>query len=216
MFTHKFCASVATTDAGVVRLRSLIFGYFVALNIYNKIKRNIREDGLIVSSSGFLVNAMIGKIDFSRPLRILEIGSGKGPFTKELIRRMSLDSTLDVCEIKSEYNPWIERLMAESPDKQVRLYNSCVTALLEQAGTYDVIVSSLPLKNFERMNDQNAFLLRLLEGFKHALKEGGTYLQYQYFRSNKSHIEAIFGKQMDDINFVPLNILPAFVYSMTK
>ncbi|MDP2142090.1 MAG: methyltransferase domain-containing protein [Gammaproteobacteria bacterium] len=188
----------------------------MAINIYRKIKRNITEDGLIVSSSGFLVNTMVSKIDFSRPLRILEIGSGKGPFTREIIRRMSPESVLDVCEIKSEYNPWIERLMAANQDKRVTLHNGCVTELLTTADTYDVIVSSLPLKNFERMKDQNAFLYRIIEGFKFALKDGGIYLQYQYFRSNKSDIERVFGKEMDEIDFVPLNILPAFVYSMTK
>ena len=188
----------------------------MAINFYKKIKRNISEDGLIVGSSGFLVNTMVGKIDFSQPLRILEIGSGKGPFTKELIRRMSIDSTLDVCEIKSEYNPWIERLIQSNPSKKVQLHNSCVTELLTKPDYYDVIVSSLPLKNFTRMNDQNAFLYRIIEGFKFALNDGGIYLQYQYFKSNKSDIEAVFGKQMDNVDFVPLNILPAFVYSMTK
>jgi len=188
----------------------------VAINIYRKIKRNISEDGLIVSSSGFLVKNMMGKIDFSRPLQILEIGSGKGPFTRELIRRMCRDSELDVCEIKTEYNPWIERLITANPGKRVILHNDCVTRLLMTPEKYDVIVSSLPLKNFTRMNDQNAFLYQVIEGFKFALKEGGTYLQYQYFRSNKADIECVFGKAMDDIDFVPLNILPAFVYSMTK
>lgn len=188
----------------------------MAINFYRKIKRNISEDGLIISSSGFLVNNIVGKIDFSRTLCILEIGSGKGPFTKEIIRRMSGESTLDVCEIKAEYNPWIERLMAEHPDKQVQLHNGCVTGLLNAPERYDVIVSSLPLKNFTKMNDQNAFLYRLIEGFKFALNEGGIYLQYQYFKSNKADIEAVFGKEMDGIDFVPLNILPAFVYSMIK
>lgn len=188
----------------------------MTINFYKKIKRNISEDGLLVGSSGFLVNSMVSKIDFTRPLRILEIGSGKGPFTREIIRRMSIDSTLDVSEIKVEYNPWIERMMHANPLKKVQLYNGCVTELLTRPEHYDVIVSSLPLKNFSRMNDQNAFLYRLIEGFKFALSDGGIYLQYQYFRSNKSDIEAVFGKEMDHIDFVPLNILPAFVYSMTK
>lgn len=188
----------------------------MTINFYKKIKRNISEDGLIIGSSGFLVNTMVGKIDFSKALRILEIGSGKGPFTKELIRRMSVDSSLDVCEIKTEYNPWIERMMLANPSKKVQLFNGCVTELLSRPEHYDVIVSSLPLKNFARMNDQNAFLYRLIEGFKFALSDGGVYLQYQYFRSNKTDIEIVFGKEMDNVDFVPLNILPAFVYSMTK
>lgn len=186
------------------------------VKIYRNIRRNITEDGLIVSSSGFLVKSMVGKIDFSRPLRILEIGSGRGAFTREIIRRMCQQSQLDVCEIKVDYNPWIEQIMTDSPDKQVRLHNCCVTELLTEAGRYDVILSSLPLKNFEGMKDNNAFLHKVIEALKFGLRDGGIYLQYQYFRSNKADIESIFGKPMDDIDFVALNILPAFVYSMTK
>ncbi len=217
MFENAFCASVAAPCDLLFRAEARASQEcVVAINIYRKIKRNITEDGLIVSSSGFLVNTMVGKIDFSRPLRILEIGSGKGPFTREIIRKMSPESVLDVSEIKSEYNPWIERIMSANPLKSVTLHNGCVTELLNAPEAYDVIVSSLPLKNFERMKDKNAFLYRIIEGFKFALKDGGIYLQYQYFRSNKRDIERVFGKEMDEIDFVPLNILPAFVYSMTK
>lgn len=186
------------------------------IKFYNNIKRNITEDGLIVSSSGFLVSAMIGKIDFSRPLKILEIGSGKGAFTSELISRISRESELDVCEIKSEYNPHIHQIIASHPSKNVRLHNCCVTSLLAEPESYDVILSSLPLKNFECANDGNAFLNQVLTGFRHSLKANGIYLQYQYFKSNKSDIETIFERKMDAVDFVPLNILPAFVYSMTK
>jgi phospholipid N-methyltransferase len=186
------------------------------IRIYRHIKRNITEDGLIISSSPFLVKSMVGKIDFSKPLRILEIGSGRGAFTRELIQRMSPDSRLDICEIKTEYNPWIEQLIAAHPGKQISLHNCCVTQLLTEAECYDVILSSLPLKNFEDPSSQHEFLYRVIRAMRHGLKEGGTYLQYQYFKSNQSDIEQVFGKKMDDVSFVPLNILPAFVYSMSK
>ena len=186
------------------------------IDLYKKIRRNIKEDGLIVSSSGFLVNSMLESVDFSQPLRILEIGSGKGAFTREIVARMSAESVLDVCEIKTEYNPWIEALIRANPDRQITLHNQCITEFFEGRQQYDVIVSSLPLRNFERMNDQGDFLRRVIQAFSDGLAEQGTYLQYQYFRSNKSDIERIFGKAMDDISFVPLNILPAFVYRMIK
>lgn len=185
-------------------------------DLYRKIRKNIHEDGLIVSSSTFLVKSMLSRVDFSQPLRVLEIGSGKGAFTREIIRRMSPDSTLDICEIKVEYNPWIERIIASHPERTVRLHNQCVTRFLQENGTYDVIISSLPLKNFERMKDNNAFLHSVLQSFHQGLRDGGHYLQYQYFRSNLSDIERIFGKTVDAVTFVPLNILPAFVYHMTK
>jgi phospholipid N-methyltransferase len=188
----------------------------VPFSLYRNIKRNIVEDGMIVGSSAFLVRTMLDRVNFSQDLRILEIGSGKGAFTREILRRMSPGSSLDVSEIKREYNPWIERLIHESPGKQVALYNDCVTKLLHTGEPYDVIVSSLPLKNFENRHDSNAFLHSVIEALKHGLRDGGLYLQYQYFLSNKSDIERIFGKAMDEITFVPLNILPAFVYRMTK
>lgn len=185
-------------------------------SLYRNIQRNIIEDGMIVGSSPFLVRTMLDRVDFAQDLRILEIGSGKGAFTQEIIRRMSPQSTLDVSEIKTEYNPWIERMIRDNPEKQITLHNNCVMGLLKKAGDYDAIVSSLPLKNFESRKDSNAFLHSMIEAVKHGLKDGGLYLQYQYFLSNKSDIERIFGKAMDEVTFVPLNILPAFVYSMTK
>ena len=186
------------------------------IGLYRRLKRNIDEDGLIVSSSGFLVNSMLSRVDFSSPLKILEIGSGRGAFTREILRRMAPGSTLDICEIKSEYNACIERLIESHPEHPVRLHNECVTRFLAANGDYDVIISSLPLKNFERMKDGNAFLESVLQSFHTGLKEGGHYLQYQYFRSNLTDIEQAFGKTMDAVTFVPLNILPAFVYHMTK
>ncbi len=181
-----------------------------------KTVKKIREEGLIVSSSGFLVRAMLNKIDFSRPLKILETGSGKGVFTREIINKLADGSELHISEIKTEYNCHLEKLIAQHPEKHITLYNGCVTDVLKENNEYDVVISSLPLQNFTRMNDDNEFLHRIIESFRGCLKDGGTYLQYQYFMSNKRDIELIFGKNMDEISFVPLNILPAFIYNMTK
>src|SRR5690349_19927401 len=106
------------------------------IRIYRNLRKNITEDGLIVSSSGFLVNSMVGNIDFSRPLRILEIGSGRGAFTREIIQRMSPESRLDICEIKTEYNHYIQELIDANPRKRLALHNCCVTRLLTEAESY--------------------------------------------------------------------------------
>lgn len=186
------------------------------LNTWKKLNRNIREEGLIVSSSGFLVRAMLDKIDFSQPLKILETGSGSGVFTREIVNRLSDGSELHISEIKEEYNSCIEELITANPTKDIRLYNGCVTELLASRDCYDVVISSLPLYSFTRMGDDKHFLNRVIEGYRSCLKDGGVYLQYQYFLSNKSDIERVFGKAMDEVSFVPLNILPAFVYNMKK
>ena len=186
------------------------------INLFRNLMCNIREDGLIVSSSGFLVRSMLQRVDFSRSLRILEIGSGRGAFTREILQRMAPGSELHVSEIKTEYNPYIEALMEQHPQHEVRLFNGCITELLSEQQEYDVIISSLPLKSFTRSREGRIFLNQVIEALRSGLKEGGTYLQYQYFMSNKADIERIFGRSMDNIGFVALNILPAFIYQMTK
>jgi len=188
----------------------------VSIDLYRKLKRKICEEGLVIDSSSFLVKEMIQQIDFNQDLHILEIGSGKGVFTKQIAEKMSDDSRLDVCEIKSKFNPYIEKIAQAHHHKKISVFNDCVTELWESPVQYDVILSSLPLKNFENKADNNAFLLKVIQGFESNLKVGGLYLQYQYFCSNKANIENIFGKKMNNISFVFLNILPAFVYSITK
>jgi phospholipid N-methyltransferase len=188
----------------------------VSINLYSKIKSKIFEEGLVIDSSSFLVKEMVQRIDFSQDLHILEIGSGKGVFTKQIAEKMSSNSQLDVCEIKPEFNPYIEKIAAANIHKKISVYNDCVTELWESPIQYDAILSSLPLENFDRKADNNAFLFKVIQGFESNLKVGGLYLQYQYFCSNKSNIENIFGKKMNNISFVALNVLPAFVYSMTK
>ena len=160
-------------------------------------------------------NHILPRLD-KNSLHILEIGSGKGVFTRKLAEKMSKGSRLDVCEIKTEFNPYIEKIARNHSDKKIAVFNDCVTELWQSQVKYDVILSSLPLKNFESKADNNAFLTKVIQGVEGSLKEGGTYLQYQYFCSNKANIENVFGKKMNNISFVFLNILPAFVYSMTK
>lgn len=171
---------------------------------------------MIASSSGFLVRAMLNKIDFSRPLKILESGSGRGVFTVEIVNRLCNGSELHISEIKDEYNNYIQPLIDAHPEKNISLYNGCVTEFLETNAEYDVIISSLPLHTFTRLHDDKTFLNRVIEGYNACLKDGGTYLQYQYSLNNKSDIERVFGKEMDDISFVPFNILPAFIYNIRK
>ncbi len=191
-------------------------GLIIVLALYRKARKNIVEDGLIVRSSRFLVKEMIHRIDFSRDLHMLEVGSGKGVFTRQLAERMTPDSRLDVCEVNVSYNPWIQDIIASFNDKRIALYNQCITEYWQTPRQYDVILSSLPLKNFAGRKDNKAFLQQVVSGFERNLKPGGRFLQYQYFRSNHKDIEEAFGKKMNETSFVLLNVLPAFVYSMTK
>ena len=83
--------------------------------------------------------------------------------------------------------------------------------LLKQIGgeKADVIISSLPLANFP--SDLRDSLLDTIQTY---LKEDGYFVQFQYSLQAKRHIKKRFPSTK--INFTPLNIPPAFVYSCQK
>ena len=55
--------------------------------------------GAIAPSSKFLVNKMLAKINYSQDLDLLQLGFGKGVFTKEIIRRSTPNTTLTIFEV---------------------------------------------------------------------------------------------------------------------
>jgi phosphatidylethanolamine/phosphatidyl-N-methylethanolamine N-methyltransferase len=67
-----------------------------------RIKEKINEwrtRGAVAPSSKFLVKKMLSKIDFREDLDLLQLGYGNGVFTKELVRKISKESTLVVFEV---------------------------------------------------------------------------------------------------------------------
>ena len=56
--------------------------------------KNIRQIGSIFPSSRFVVRKMIEPIDFEKKITILELGSGTGVITKQLLEKINSESTL--------------------------------------------------------------------------------------------------------------------------
>ena len=185
------------------------------INIYGIIKKNIVENGLFIQSWIFLVNKIIKKIDFKKDISILEIGSGKGCFTKKIIKKMSKNSSLDIFEIKKEYNKHILKNI-KNKNANISIYNNCISRLenITNYKKYDYIISSLPLRNFEIFFKNEKMLKNILKQIKNSLKKNGTYIQYQYSKNNKKDIEEIFQKSLDEIDFEFFNIPPAFIYTI--
>jgi phospholipid N-methyltransferase len=113
------------------------------------------------------------------PRRILEVGPGSGVFTEEIVRRMGPFDHLDVYEINPVFADYIEERFRTDPLFEIargrlRLYRSDVLKLPRDI-TYDLIVSGLPLNNFEP-----AQVRAFMETFMFHLVPGGVLSYFEY------------------------------------
>lgn len=171
------------------------------MSFKDKIKK-WKTMGAIAPSSKFLVNKMLSKIDYAQDLDLLQLGFGKGVFTKEIIRRSTPSSTFTIFEV----------------DKNCRKYkldNKRITYIEDSAEKislyfddkkFDHIISTLPFASLPREVSQNIF-----EEIKQHLKKNGKLLQFQYSLFSRKDFNKLFDEKLV-IDFVLLNLPPAFIY----
>ena len=163
--------------------------------------------GAVAPSSRFLVNSMCNKIDFKNAKCIVELGPGTGVFTSEILKRANANCKIILVELNQTF---YEILVDKFKDDRLIILNRSadeIEDILIEHGfeTADAVLSSLPLTVIPEIIKK-----RIVLGSYNVLKEGGVYVQYQYSLNAKKLLELKYGKLK--INFVPINIPPAFVY----
>jgi phosphatidylethanolamine/phosphatidyl-N-methylethanolamine N-methyltransferase len=129
-----------------------------AIAFIKEVTKKFEEIGSIVPSSPYLGKAMVKPIKRANgPLNILEAGPGTGPITKEILKVMSEEDTLVVCEINEPFMHRLQMRLNENPlfhkhKARIKFHLGPVQELreLNPEGHFDVIVSSLPFTNFTK------------------------------------------------------------------
>jgi phospholipid N-methyltransferase len=167
--------------------------------------KNIKQVGSIVSSSRFLAKKIIKGVDFSKNIRILELGAGTGVITREILRRMSEGSVLYSYENNQNFINSLQQIC----DERLIVKGECVSSLGALEDDYfDLVVSSLPLANLT-----NEFKSQVFREIQAKLKISGTYIQYQYSLLDYKSIEKLFNNCK--VKFCLLNLPPAFIYNVS-
>lgn len=150
---------------------------------------------------------MISNIDFTKDLTIIQFGSWKAVFQKQILKKMSKNSKLFVFEINKACNKYSEEIQ----DKRYFYINDSAENLEKYLNLeVDVIISTLP---FWSLPDE--LLPNIIWKANKLLKKWGLFLQYQYFLQNKKDIEKIFWKK-SKLSFEAINFPPAFIYKIQK
>ena len=152
---------------------------------------------------------MVEPIQFKSVKCIVELGPGTGIITHELLKNMPEDSILLAFEINKEFCDTLNQI----GDKRLKVISDSAEKMEQYLKEYNVtqvdyVVSSLPLFMIP-----NEVVDKILEVTLKVLKKEGAYIQYQYSLNAYKKLRNTFKKV--DLNFTPMNIPPAFVFTCT-
>jgi phospholipid N-methyltransferase len=163
--------------------------------------------GSLIPSSRFLINQVLGRIDFGRARCIVEFGPGVGTFTTEILKRMRPDATLIVFET----NPDFVRLLRRSyRDPRLQIAHRSAADLPQvlaesDIGRADYIISGIPFSTMPATLRSS-----ILRSSHEALAADGAMLVYQFSGEVQHDLRKIFSTVEQD--FELLNVLPARIF----
>lgn len=174
--------------------------------------KNIKTVGTISRSSKFLCKGAIKHVDFAQAKTIVELGAGDGVITKHILNSMQPGAKLLAFEVNEKFCDLMRQRFAD--DQRLHVVEDSAEKIgeyLESVGETkaDYIISAIPFVALPKELGRKI----VSEAHKH-LKKGGLYIQIHYSLLAKNLYEEAFGNV--DVNFVALNVPPAFVMVSEK
>ncbi len=164
--------------------------------------------GEIAPSSHFSAKGVVKHGRISTAKRILEIGPGMGPFTKEILRVAPGAAEIVVIDKNPDFIEFLKKDMADT--RLVAICADIITVPSEELGVFDSIISSIPLSLLGC-----AEKISFSEKIHRLLKPGGVFTKAQYSLSNIQYFkEKGFGPIKWSLEF--RNLPPIFIYSCQK
>lgn len=163
--------------------------------------------GSVTPSSGFLVRALLDKVDFARARVLVEYGPGTGVITDAMRERLHPDAKCVCIEVMPNFVAMLRERYRDDP-RMIVVEGSAadVVAILDAQGlgAADAVVSGLPFTSLpeELRHD-------ILAATARALKPEGRFSLYQYSTFLMGRLKQHFGAI--HTRFTLLNIPPAFI-----
>ncbi|WP_405152581.1 class I SAM-dependent methyltransferase [Paenibacillus sp. FSL K6-0108] len=164
--------------------------------------------GSIIPSSRFLANKMVNQAPWLDVKAVAELGSGTGAITRYIHQQVQDSTQVLLFEMNERMR---NNLKTEYPTFPCYPDASRLVESMKKEGVQqlDYIFSGLPFFNFE-----SDLRHTLVDQIHKALKPGGLFIAFQYSLQMKKTLSEHF--IIEKVDFVPLNIPPAFVYVCRK
>jgi len=147
---------------------------------WQEFRRNFRHTGAVLPSGRWLAAALARYArTLPGPKRVLEVGPGTGVVSRAILRRLSPGDRFDLVELNDRFVEILRTRQAD--DRHFRRHGVSVDiwhARIEDfqaAEPYDLIVSGLPLNNFD-----TATIRSIFAAFRRLSKPGGIVSFFEY------------------------------------
>lgn len=175
---------------------------------FNKFLTEPGKIGSITPSSSFLTSTMLSNLPWDQMETIVELGAGTGVFTafiaehkKESCQILVIERDFKMRKLLQIIHPTFHYgTKAEKLDWLLHRH---------KLPPVDCIISGLPFAAFS-VSLRNEIVATV----HRSLKPGGIFVAFQYSLQMRKMLKAYFHKV--SIDFVPLNMPPAFVYYCEK
>ena len=167
-----------------------------------------RQVGAVLPTSRVAVRAMLDLADVAAAGVVVELGSGTGGSTGEILARLKPGARLVALEI----DPDLARLLrARYDDPRLEVVCDSAEHLDRHLGGQqaDVVVSMLPFTSLEA-----GLRRRILDGLTRALQPDGVLLVIQYTPLIQGELQRRFGSVRRRIT--PWNVPPAFLWACSE
>ncbi len=173
--------------------------------------KSIKTSGSLIPSSKFLVKRILNKVDFSTSELIIEFGAGNGVITKEILKQLKPSAKLICFEINEAFYCNLKKI----DHKQLIVLNISAQNIAQEIEKTEIkqadyIISSLPLSILPKK-----LSTEIIKNSIKVLPKNGCFIQYQYSLQFLKQFKSLF-KNKVALDFEPLNIPPAFVYTCKK
>lgn len=167
--------------------------------------------GSLIPSSHFLVERLLGNVDWKRARTFVEYGPGLGTFTAPILRQMSPQARLIVFEMNHDFVRYLARTF---PDPRLHVIHASAEHAqreLRRLGVNgaDCIISCVPFTTMPA-----GLRNKILRETRKVLNPDGRFLAYQYTRALLPYLRRHFSLVRQD--FEPLNIPPARLFCCTQ
>lgn len=181
-----------------------------AIAFFRESLRDLKTVGTVTRSSPSLCKGAIEPVDFADARYLVELGAGDGVITKHILEAMHPEARLMAFEV----NPKFCDRLRDLGDARLVVVEDSAERLKEHLDAnafaeVDAVVSAIPFVSLPvALADSIVRLCR------DVLRVGGPFCQVHYSLVRKKVYEGIFGNVK--VNFVPMNLPPAFVLTSRK
>jgi phospholipid N-methyltransferase len=147
---------------------------------FREFRQHSRDIGSLLPSSRYLARALVSGLPrLHSPFRILEVGPGTGAVTSQIVKRLGPEDLLDAVEVNERFVALLRQRFEQEPAlrrhrDRVKVIHGSLDDIPGQ-GTYDLIVSGLPLNGFPAARVREIFQV-----FQRLLRPGGTLTYFEY------------------------------------